>query len=142
MTLFLDTEFNGHGGELISIALVSDRLGPHPEFYEVRQLPQNPTPWVLEHIIPVLNQSSVADTLLRMELFDFLHHHKNEPVYADWHQDLVHFLALLETEPGRAYPIELTLHLVRPNVPLSSIIPHNALSDAKALMLWHRQVGL
>ena len=47
MKLFLDCEFNGFGGELISMALVDEN---ERYFYEV--LPCiNPTAWVLDNVI-------------------------------------------------------------------------------------------
>ena len=44
MRYFLDTEYNGFGGELLSIAL-SPELGDE-EFYATFPLPQQIHPWV------------------------------------------------------------------------------------------------
>ena len=52
MRYFLDTEFNGFGGELISIALVPE-YGDQ-EFYAVLPLPAYLHPWVERHVIPYL----------------------------------------------------------------------------------------
>lgn len=51
MPLYLDTEFNGHGGELISMALASTG-GTH--FYVELPLPQNVQPWIAENVVPKL----------------------------------------------------------------------------------------
>lgn len=56
MKLFLDCEFNGFGGELISMALV-DEQGKY--FYEVLPCPQ-PIPWVQENVMPKLNQAAIS----------------------------------------------------------------------------------
>jgi hypothetical protein len=44
MTLYLDTEFNGHGGQLISLALVTDRASD--EFYGCRPSLSNHNRWL------------------------------------------------------------------------------------------------
>ena len=55
---FLDTEFKGFGGELISIALASED-SRHDPFYEAAECP-DPTPWVAQHIIPVLQTNTTS----------------------------------------------------------------------------------
>lgn len=105
----------------------------------MRCLPANPTPWVSDNVIPVLNEDPIDDTDLRMKLYEYLRHHTGEPILADWYEDLVHFLQLLELSSGRAYPIALTLQLVRPDTPLTSLVPHNALSDARGHMRWFQK---
>lgn len=52
MNLYIDCEFNGFGGQLISMALVAE---DGTEFYEVVPLLEEVTPWVAEHVMPVLN---------------------------------------------------------------------------------------
>lgn len=106
----------------------------------MRCLPANPTPWVSDNVIPVLNEDPIDDTDLRMKLYEYLHQHTGEPILADWHEDLVHLLQLLETSPGRAYPSGLILQLVRPDTHLTSLVPHNALSDARGLMRWFQKL--
>lgn len=137
MTLFLDTEFNGFGGELISIALVSDNGRNANEFYAVRPLPESPTPWVQEHVLPVLGANPIPDVVLRQCLLDYLYQHKGELIVMDWYEDLTLFLNLLTTEPGRAYRLDLSFRLIHPNGSLDSKVPHNALHDARALMHWY-----
>ncbi|WP_020087524.1 hypothetical protein [Hyphomicrobium zavarzinii] len=137
MTLFLDTEFNGFGGPLISIGLVSDSGRREDEFYGVRALPADPTPWVAENGLPVLGAKSISDAVLQAKLLDYLHRHRSETIVADWHEDLIHLLRLLETSPGNAYRPDLTMRLIRPTEPIVSTIPHNALHDSKALRRWY-----
>ena len=55
MKLFLDCEFNGFGGELISMALVDEN---EDFLYEV--LPcTNPTSWVKDNVIPKLKKQPI-----------------------------------------------------------------------------------
>lgn len=135
MTLYLDTEFNGHGGELISLALVSDK-GPH-RFYGVVPYSAPTHPWVAEHVIPFLDQDAEPKSEFRMRLQMFLERYGEEGVIADWPDDFVH---LMQAFSGPIYensfmlPIDMRLIVsgdVRPEK------PHNALSDAEALMRWH-----
>jgi hypothetical protein len=53
MRYFLDTEFNGFGGELISLALVPEH--GDQEFYVVLPLPETLHPWVERHVVPYLS---------------------------------------------------------------------------------------
>lgn len=127
MRLFLDCEFNGFKGELISMALVSD-MGH--EFYEV--LPyKNPIPWVEKNVIPVLGKKPVEDMkMFQWQLFEFLKQFDSIHVVADWPEDISHFcMALLTAAPGeRINTPPLTLEIMR--VDSVSDLPHNALSDA------------
>lgn len=134
MALYLDTEFNGFGGQLISIALVSDNGG---EFYGVLPLPSRVHPWVAEHVVPYLVASSEPHYALRARLFAFLTYHHGEPVIADWAEDLMHLLSLVCEPNGLSFQIELDMRLVNSGE-IKPEIPHNALSDARALMCWHK----
>lgn len=135
MTLFLDAEYNGFGGDLISIALVSNDGTGRNAFYEVRELPEHPVPWVKHNVIPVLRKKPIADPVLQKRLVDFLTRHPGQDIIADWPEDFIHLLKLLGTIPGWAYRLNLTMRLVKTDE-LNSETPHNALSDAKALMEW------
>lgn len=130
LTLYLDSEFNGFGGELISLALVSDRGG---EFYGVRNLPRRVKPWVRKNVVPRLGQPPEIDAVLRRRLAAFLFEHEGEDVVADWPEDLSKFLAFLCVDDRVFGPGNMRLMLVAQE-PLLSVTPHNALSDARALM--------
>lgn len=134
MTLYLDTEFNGFGGALISLALVSDRGG---EFYAVRHLPAKIDPWVAEHVVPYLAAVEKEDHVIRAHLKRFLDAHDGEPVVADWPEDFVHLMQLMCEPGGISFNIELDMSLINSG-DVKSAIPHNALSDARALMEWHK----
>jgi hypothetical protein len=131
MGLFLDTEFSSFGGQLISIAIVSD---DGDEFYAVRHLPTKMHPWVRENVVPVLAQDPEDDTSIKRRLVAFLNRQKGQPIYADWPEDFTHLLYLLCEPNGFRYDVgDLEMHLVR-GIPTEPDIPHNALSDARALM--------
>jgi hypothetical protein len=130
MTLFLDVEFNGFEGEMISFALVSDQGG---EIYGVRKLPKSLNPWVKANVVPVLNQEPEMDPVLRGRLAGFLSDHSGETIVADWPLDFAHLLSFVCVGDRQAGPGAFSMRLVRQEE-LMSEIPHNALSDAKALM--------
>lgn len=133
--LFLDTEFNGFGGQLISIAIVSDQS--RDELYVVRDLPSNMHPWVKEHVVPYLLQSPSPDYILKDKLVNYLNKHRGEVIVADWPEDFIHLLALLCEPNGVQYNVgDLKLQLIRQSDPVP-LIPHNAVSDARALRDWY-----
>jgi hypothetical protein len=131
--LYLDTEFNAFGGELISLALVSDR---GDEFYRVLPLPSKIHPWVGIHVIPFLNQPSEQMEVVQQQLYEFLQPRQSQPIYADWPADLEHLLRLIYFDNGLSYNLQLTLKLIKSGE-FTPEIPHNALSDARALRDWH-----
>lgn len=134
MTLYLDTEFNGFGGELISLALVSNK---GDMFYGVLELPENVHPWVQEHVVPILDRNPESFEVFRLRLAMYLVKHRGEKIIADWPEDLAHLLKCMCAPGGVSFIHELKLELVRSGE-LTPMIPHNALSDAQALMRWHQ----
>lgn len=145
MNLYLDTEFNGHGGKVISLAIAS----PTGEnFYGLWNLVTLPElhPWVKEHVLPVLSRTSrdgppaSFPTDPQRALQAYLLHHPGAHIYADWPADFSHFLECL-TGPTfeQALNYQCTMHLIQtpPGEPVPEV-PHNALSDAIALMKWHQ----
>lgn len=139
MTIFLDCEFNGFGGTLISIGMVSDDGRPGAEFYAVRTLPTAIHPWVTEHVIPVLGKKPEPDNVIQKRLLAYLSAHAGQVIVADWFEDLTNFLQLLSAGPGWAYRFNLDLKLLNTGGEIASATPHNALSDAHALMAWYQQ---
>lgn len=129
--LFLDTEFNGFGGELISIGLVTEA---GQEFYAVLQCDQ-PEPWVAEHVMPFLGQAPITRSELQAQLQRFLFQFVRCDIIVDWPDDIRYFCELLITGPGNAIkhpPITFTLD--RRLSSDGSEVMHNALSDARAIM--------
>ena len=132
MKLFLDCEFNGFGGELISMALVDEN---EKYFYEV--LPcMNPTSWVFNNVIPILNKQAIDLKEFKKNLFNFLNHYETIHIVADWPEDFSLFLTTLMLQQGVCMTTpKLTMELWESdtNLTIDSEIPHNALQDAFAL---------
>lgn len=130
-TLYLDTEFNGHGGELLSLALVSP-CGK--EFYKVFPAPRKIDPWVRENVMPKLRQFSESPREIQQELFAFLRQFDGVMVIADWSADFCHFFKLFEG-PEFQSSLDMSVVAVLKSGPsdIRPEVPHNALSDARAL---------
>jgi hypothetical protein len=152
--LYLDTEFNGHGGELLSLAL-ADPMGNH--WYGVLQHDVRALhPWVAEHVEPYFDmvparlrqahaRKGVEHGTLRFDrpyfrnsLIDYLGKRLGEglTIIADWPADFMHLLELFRGDDyASSWVPNLNMILVNtpPGQPVPEV-PHNALSDAIALM--------
>lgn len=130
MRLYIDTEFNGFGGQLMSMAAVSD---DGREWYEVLPLPDKVNPWVAEHVVPLLDKEPIGEWEFRASLHRFLKQFDRPIIVADWYTDLAHFFACFA---GRnhsetfQYECSAELRLIDNII---SVRPHNALSDARAI---------
>lgn len=142
MRYFLDTEFNGFGGQLLSLALVPEDGGE--EFYITLQHDGPFEPWVERHVVPYLDMvpdSLQAARLTRKAaaeaLAGWLAQDEAPDIVADWPEDLAQFSMLLVTGPGTMVPVPpLSLHLVPLggfSTAANSVVPHNALHDARSL---------
>jgi hypothetical protein len=141
MRYFLDTEFNGFDGELISIALVPE-YGDQ-EFYAVLPLPAEIHPWVAKHVLPYLD--SVPQALRNRtdrlgaahELAAYLASDGDPAIVADWPDDIALFCRLLVTGPAEIVDVgSLRFEFIRSpgfSTAVNSRVPHNALHDARAL---------
>jgi hypothetical protein len=142
MRYFLDTEYNGFGGDLISLALVPEH--GDQEFYAVLPLPEGVHPWVERNVLPYL--ASVppgchAEPSTRLDaatgLAAYLERDSEPIIVADWPDDIALFCSLLVTGEGRMVAVgDLWFELVSTpgfSVAASSRVPHNALHDARAL---------
>ena len=139
MRIFLDTEFNGFRGELISIALVPESV-EHEVFYHILSLPDRIDPWVSENVIPVLykvsfgvwDQTSTAREDLREQLDDYLSDFYQPEIICDWPSDVEHFIGLMFGDSHAATKYrEISFSIVSQRY--TSMVPHNALADAIAL---------
>ncbi|MEO5587542.1 MAG: hypothetical protein ABIQ81_07600 [Novosphingobium sp.] len=135
MRYFLDAEFNGFGGALISLALVPEDAGVSP-FYAAVEC-TDPTPWVREHVLPVLETVPIGTGELADRFADYLSDDPDPLLVADWPEDIAHAALLLVTGPGQMQPIRsLRFELVDPGIMgrgVAGAVPHNARSDAEAL---------
>ncbi|WP_118855799.1 hypothetical protein [Sphingomonas mesophila] len=141
MRYFLDTEYDGFGGALISLALVPE--DGSEEFYIVLDH-QATVPWVVRNVVPYLDHVPDALRSPRLDraaashaLAVWLAHDDGAEIIADWPEDLAHLANLLVSGPGQMQQVHgLILRLVP--VPgfsnaANSAVPHNALHDARAL---------
>jgi hypothetical protein len=138
---FLDTEYNGTGGALLSLALVPD---DGDELYLTFSTEEPIVDWVQRHVIPYLDTVPEQLSCPRLsrkdaahELERYLRHDDDPLIVADWPEDVAQFCNLLMTGPGDM--VELR-HLTFRLVPMSNFstaanskVPHNALHDARAL---------
>ncbi|AMK25488.1 hypothetical protein VVT58_17390 (plasmid) [Sphingobium sp. SJ10-10] len=141
MRYFLDTEYNGFGGELISLALVPE-YGDQ-DFYVSLPLPAEIHPWVEKNVIPYLrfvppgvdHQLNRNDAALHLEAY--LASDRDPQIVADWPDDIAYFCSLLVTGPGEMIDLDgLHLELINAagfSAAANSRMPHNALHDAHAL---------
>jgi hypothetical protein len=142
MRYFLDTEYNGFGGQLLSLALVPE--DGSEEFYVKLEWDAPLDPWVERHVIPFLDMVPEVLTGPRLSrraaaeaLAAWLAHDEAPDIVADWPEDLAQLAMLLVTEPGMMVPVPpLSLHFVPLHgfsTAANSVVPHNALHDARAL---------
>ena len=135
MRYFLDAEFNGFGGSLISIALApEDENAPH--FYEALDCP-TPDPWALANVMPVLAIAPISRPDMIARLSTYLRGDPEPVVIADWPEDIAHLAMLMVTGPGyRTALPKFVFELL--DLPLFhseslSDVPHNCQHDARAL---------
>ena len=139
--LYLDVEFNGTRGEMISLALYDPLSGDN--FYEVCRNWEDMKliEWVKRNVIPVTGKPGIRYTELQTALVQYLTKIGEDIViYADWPEDFIHLLDLLfvVNSGGAGKHIQrMRMELITTPDTHKPEIPHNALSDAKALYLNH-----
>ena len=141
MKYYLDTEFNGLGGDLISLALVGDN---DKELYLslTSCLHKEADSWVAENVLKVLNIPSAKANFIHPinignYIANFLKGDTNPIIIADWPDDIAYFCKALLTGPGQMVDIKkLKFGLIRIDAyptTLPNAVQHNALWDARAL---------
>ena len=151
---FLDTEYNGWGGALLSLALVPEDGGQ--EFYAVMESSGPLEQWVERNVIPYLDtvpemlispRLSRADAARQLSAWLVREHEAQclayypDPVHmelvADWPEDISQVCNLLLLGPGSMVDVPpLTFQFVQLpafSTAANSKVPHNALHDARAL---------
>lgn len=154
MRYFLDTEYNGWGGSLLSLALVPEDGGQ--EFYVTLDYTGPVEPWVQLNVLPYLD--SVPEALISPRLSSgdaarelshwLIREYEAQalasyptPVelelVADWPEDISQITMLMMIGPGSMVDVPpLTFQLVQLpgfSTAANSKVPHNALHDARAL---------
>jgi len=139
LNLYLDTEFDGHGGDLVSLALAGD---DGSKWYAIFNAYCG-DPWVAEHVAPLLYSLkptiSGGHDVLRFSLKEYLKQREGCTIWADWPADFEYLMRLMcGSHYGQSWMIPCTMQLiVTPVGEPKPEIPHNALSDAIALRDWH-----
>ncbi|MFN3610285.1 MAG: hypothetical protein ACK4Y9_14585 [Hyphomonas sp.] len=142
MLYCLDCEFNGFGGELISLALSGEAgelylCRPHAELDGL-----DLHPWVEEHVLAILEVRDARPVVLPLSDFGraiqaFLADDPEPCVIADWPEDLMHLMQCLIISPGQMVRIpDLSLKLMQVSAwptDIHGAVQHNALWDARAL---------
>ena len=133
MRFWIDTEFNEYKGALISMALVAD---DGREWYEALPCPR-PGSWVAAHVMPFIGKEPLTDgNALAESLREFLAKFDSAHIVADWPEDISFFCNALIVGPGIRIdtpPLTFEVRCDLPNTADISMIPHNALEDARAL---------
>ena len=141
MRYFLDTEYNGWGGALLSLALVPD---DGEELYLTLDWDGTLEEWVEWNVVPYLDMVPEGLVSPRVSRGDaaraVTHYLAGDPdplIVADWPEDIALFNALLVTGPGVMAEVpRLRFQFVSLSgfsTAANSNVPHNALHDARAL---------
>ena len=148
MRYFLDTEYNGTGGALLSLALVPD---DGEELYLTFQTDEPLVEWVERHVLPYLDSVPEQLTCPRLQRGDaaealerYLLGDENPVIIADWPEDIAQFCNLMITGPGDMVELRDTTFRLLPlsgfSTAANSKVPHNALHDARALRDYYRSL--
>jgi hypothetical protein len=141
MRYFLDTEYNGWGGALLSLALVPDE---GEELYLTLDWTGTLEEWVERNVVPYLDavaQSLVSPRMSRADAaLAVTHYLAGDPdpvIVADWPEDIAQLSMLLVTGPGIMAEVPGLTFRFQPlsgfSTAANSKVPHNALHDARAL---------
>jgi hypothetical protein len=141
MRYFLDTEYNGWGGALLSLALVPEE---GEELYLTLDWDGPLDEWVERNVLPYLDMvpdNLVSPRMSRTDAARTIAHYlagDAEPlIVADWPEDIAQFNLLLVTAPGVMVEVPGLMFKFLPlggfSTAANSAVPHNALHDARAL---------
>jgi hypothetical protein len=128
--IFIDCEFNGFGGGLLSFAAVSE---DGREWYNELRQPAIWDKWVFENVFPHLGLTPMPKDEFRKSLFAFLRQFPDPVIIADWYTDLMHFFRLFEGRDhtdSESFACRTEIRLIDG---YESKVPHHALHDARAI---------
>jgi len=138
MRLFIDCEWNGYGGELISMALVPLNSARHHLYFEV-DLPEGIKidPWVEENVLTKLDGPVHSYEECQAQLSKYLLGCQGPvEIIADWPEDIERLCRMLITGAGTkvAAPRKLIMTIMDfDEMDTISRVPHHALHDARAI---------
>lgn len=138
MKYFLDCEFNGYRGELISLALVRE---DGKELYLAKPRLRKMDPWVEKNVEPIVTLNDACPAVAEVfssRIQDFLAGDPLPTIIADWPDDIRYFCECLITGPGEMVKSSPVLQFEVQRVDayptdLTGAVQHNALWDARAL---------
>lgn len=142
MRIWIDTEFNGFGGHLLSVALVAED-GSY--LYEVlpRAVCEPSVTWVAQNVIPQIMDDPAGGKLeyatplitVKHKVSDFLTKYDCVEIIADWPDDFKYLMELLILGPGIAIPTQnQMMFTLDRTLNGRSQVPHHAYYDALANM--------
>lgn len=138
MRYYLDCEFDGFGGSLISVGFV--REDRHSLSFVVQDWADDP--WVRANVIPILWAANASTKFCTPEegaamVADFLKGDPDPVIVTDWPADIRYFCQLIEFPGGNMAPIPgLKFEFRRVDAyptQLEGAVQHNAWWDAMAL---------
>ena len=135
MRYFIDTEFNGFGGKLMSMALVPEDVNV-PMFYCEIEVKDQLDPWVAVNVAPHMFQAPVSYSEFQIALSRYLLNIEADEItiVADWPDDIRYFCEAMITGPGERITMPMNISFVLDlNINYTSAVPHNALHDAMAI---------
>ena len=140
MKLFLDTEFNGFGGKLMSMALVPE-YDLIDNFYCELEMTDQLDPWVKENVVPHMILVPSTRSQFQNKLASYLLTFHELTIVADWPDDIKYFCESLITDPGERINIPTRISFdLDLNIEYESAVPHNALHDAIAIREYYRKI--
>jgi hypothetical protein len=133
MRLFLDTEFNGFMGRLMSMALVPED-NTKREFYEELIMTDQLDPWVKDNVVPHMHGVPLTRNEFQQRLRQYLWEMGDFTIVADWPDDIRHLCESLITGPGESiWPLRNIKFELDWSIKYQSEVPHHALHDARAI---------
>lgn len=146
MKIFIDCEYNGMGGQLLSMALVPINYDQSKDYFYEELLVHEPLQeWVLENVVPKLEMTRGLFSRLdcpeglgmrpyfQNKLACWLYMYDKVELIADWPDDIKYFCDMLITGPGRCMTTPPLNIEIRRDLDAVSEKPHHALSDALAM---------
>ena len=147
MRFFLDCEFNGFGGELISLALVPQSKLLSPLYLVLTDVSEPIDPWVRLNVLTVLDDVPEGVSVQRVNrptasrlLGEYLRNDDTSEtvIVADWPDDIAYLCKLLITRPGEMVATNQFTKFEMARVDsyptdLRGAVRHNAVWDAMAL---------
>ena len=109
MNYYLDTEFDGFGGPLLSLALVRE---DGQSLYLIYQDHAAQQPWVRENVLPILRAVPFPVSVVNCRhhggayrIAEFLRGDPTPHINTDWPDDVRYFCQAIITAPGKMVAI-------------------------------------